>query len=94
MVHIAESRVGRRFGDWFLRNGTRMHDVLTTIKSKPLPVVTPNSTNSATPAPGTAAAPAANGQSNPSGEKKRVTIAAGSGAGKPWGNATAKAQAA
>ncbi|KAJ9477489.1 Eukaryotic translation initiation factor 3 subunit L [Pseudozyma hubeiensis] len=39
MVHIAESRVGRRYGDWFLRNGTRMHDVLANIQSKALPIV-------------------------------------------------------
>ena len=39
MVHIAESRVGRRYGDWFLRNGTRMHDVLNNIQAKPLPIV-------------------------------------------------------
>lgn len=40
MIHIAESRVGRRYGDWFLRNATRMHDVLSNIQSKPLPIVT------------------------------------------------------
>ncbi|CAD6888298.1 unnamed protein product [Tilletia laevis] len=39
MVHIAESRVGRRYGDWFLRNGTRMRDVLDNVRSKPLPIV-------------------------------------------------------
>ncbi|KAK0567071.1 hypothetical protein OC844_000409 [Tilletia horrida] len=39
MVHIAESRVGRRYGDWFLRNGTRMRDVLDNVKSKALPIV-------------------------------------------------------
>ncbi|SPO39876.1 related to eIF3l - translation initiation factor 3 subunit L [Pseudozyma flocculosa] len=45
MVHIAESRVGRRYGDWFLRNGTRMHDVLTNIQSKALPIVQPKDAN-------------------------------------------------
>ena len=45
MVHIAESRVGRRYGDWFLRNGTRMHDVLSNIQSKPLPIVKPKDPN-------------------------------------------------
>ncbi|KAK0548716.1 hypothetical protein OC845_003429 [Tilletia horrida] len=39
MVHIAESRIGRRYGDWFLRNGTRMRDVLDNVRSKALPIV-------------------------------------------------------
>lgn len=39
MVHIAESRVGRKYGEWFLRQGVRMHQTLHHIKSKPLPIV-------------------------------------------------------
>ncbi|PWZ03232.1 eukaryotic translation initiation factor 3 subunit L [Testicularia cyperi] len=61
MVHIAESRVGRRYGDWFLRNGTRMHDVLSNIQSKPLPIVTKEAQEDAAAA---AAATAAAGGAN------------------------------
>lgn len=39
MVHIAESRVGRKFGEWFMRQGVRMNQTLQYIKSKPLPIV-------------------------------------------------------
>mgnify|MGYP003723243069 CR=1 FL=1 len=37
MINVAELKVGRRYGDWFLRNGTRMHDTLVNLKAKPLP---------------------------------------------------------
>lgn len=40
MIHISESRVGRRYAEWFKRNSTRMHEVLTSIQSKPLPIPT------------------------------------------------------
>lgn len=39
MVHIAESRVGRKYGEWFMRQGVRMHQTLQHIKSKPLPIL-------------------------------------------------------
>ncbi|PWN43767.1 hypothetical protein IE81DRAFT_322191 [Ceraceosorus guamensis] len=45
MVHIAESRVGRRFGEWFMRQGIRMNQTLHHIKSKPLPI--PDDANAA-----------------------------------------------
>jgi len=104
MVHIAESRVGRRFGDWFLRNGTRMHDVLTNIKSKPLPVVVAPAANAVPTATTNSSLPAnpltssmATGASG--GDKKKVNFAkdqssSNAGGAKPWGNATAKSQAA
>lgn len=38
MVHIAESRIGRRYGDWFVRNASRMNNVLLATQRKPLPV--------------------------------------------------------
>ncbi|KAI3614726.1 hypothetical protein CBS9595_003997 [Malassezia furfur] len=38
MVQIAEARIGRRYGDWFVRNASRMHDVLVALRRKPLPV--------------------------------------------------------
>lgn len=41
MIHISESRTGRRYAEWFKRNSVRMHDVLTTIQSKPLPISNP-----------------------------------------------------
>ncbi|KAG2188720.1 hypothetical protein INT44_003859 [Umbelopsis vinacea] len=34
MIHIAESKVGRRYGDWFLRNITRFQDVIATLENK------------------------------------------------------------
>jgi translation initiation factor 3 subunit L len=34
MIHIAESKVGRRYGDWFLRNITRFQDVIATLEQK------------------------------------------------------------
>ena len=38
MVQMAESRIGRRYGEWFVRNASRMHDVLVALRRKPLPV--------------------------------------------------------
>lgn len=38
MIHISENRPGRRYAEWFKRNSVRMHDVLTNIQSKPLPI--------------------------------------------------------
>ncbi|WFD29992.1 hypothetical protein MSPP1_001005 [Malassezia sp. CBS 17886] len=42
MVDIAESRIGRRYGDWFVRNATRMNNVLLATQRKPLPVAQRN----------------------------------------------------
>lgn len=38
MVQMAESQIGRRYGEWFVRNASRMHDVLVALRRKPLPV--------------------------------------------------------
>lgn len=38
MVHIAEARIGRRYGDWFVRNASRMNNVLLATQRKPLPL--------------------------------------------------------
>ncbi|SPC60792.1 related to eIF3l - translation initiation factor 3 subunit L [Ustilago sp. UG-2017b] len=76
MVHIAESRVGRRYGDWFLRNGTRMHDVLSNIQSKPLPIVSKEAQDEA------AAAAAKEGQD---GKDKKKSGWAGAAGGKTGG---------
>ncbi|KDN52505.1 hypothetical protein K437DRAFT_254088 [Tilletiaria anomala UBC 951] len=48
MINVAEVKVGRRYGDWFLRNGTRMHEALLNIKAKPLPAGTQGLQPSAT----------------------------------------------
>jgi translation initiation factor 3 subunit L len=32
VVHIAESKVGRRYGDWFLRNINRCEDILANLE--------------------------------------------------------------
>ncbi|KAI3484174.1 hypothetical protein L1887_52880 [Cichorium endivia] len=69
MVHIAESRVGRRYGDWFLRNGTRMHDVLGNIQSKPLPIVSKEVRDEAAAAAAAAAAAGAEGKGDRRGQK-------------------------
>ncbi|PWN28680.1 hypothetical protein BDZ90DRAFT_279021 [Jaminaea rosea] len=41
MVHIRESRVGRRYAEWFRRNSVRMADVLGSIQGKALPIAAP-----------------------------------------------------
>ena len=38
MVNITESRISRKYGDWFVRNAGRISNVLATTKRKPLPV--------------------------------------------------------
>lgn len=37
-VHVAEHRAGRRYGEWFLRNGTRMADLTQHVRNMPLPI--------------------------------------------------------
>lgn len=34
VVHIAESKVGRRYGDWFLRNINRCEDIVANLEQK------------------------------------------------------------
>lgn len=46
-VHVAEHRAGRRYGDWFLRNGTRMADSTQYLRKLPLPIA-PKEANEAT----------------------------------------------
>ncbi|PWN48427.1 hypothetical protein IE53DRAFT_389382 [Violaceomyces palustris] len=101
MVHIAESRVGRRYGDWFLRNGTRMHDVLSNIQSKPLPIASAKDANvaatHAAPAGGAAAssAGAAGGwaTAGKSGHGAGGRSNRGRGSAPVWGGANRSSQA-
>lgn len=34
MVHIAEAKVGRKYGDWFLRNSSKFQDILTSLEKE------------------------------------------------------------
>lgn len=78
MVHIAESRVGRKFGEWFMRQGVRMNQTLNHIKSKPLPIIDPQT------AAAIAAANAANANANGIAQDK------GKSSGGRSGGATSK----
>ena len=37
MIYIAESKVGRRYADWFIRNSTKFQDLVNALESKPKP---------------------------------------------------------
>ncbi|PWN22081.1 hypothetical protein BCV69DRAFT_256683 [Microstroma glucosiphilum] len=88
MIHISESRVGRRYAEWFKRNSTRMHDVLTTIQSKPLPIASPETLAAAAAAAAAGGAGAsADGQQGAAGAKKTVGPKTG---GNAWGAAATK----
>lgn len=93
MVHIAESRVGRKYGEWFLRQGVRMHQTLQHIKSKPLPIVDEKA--HAAHAAAVAAAAAGNPTQNVEGNKSSRSNQqnrTGGGAGKGvWGAPRANA---
>lgn len=103
MVHIAESRVGRKFGEWFMRQGVRMHQTHQHIKSKPLPIVDEKAVAAAAAA---AAESSANAQAATGGSGGNATAAdrlrssAGprpaAAGGKPnaWGTASAARPAA
>jgi translation initiation factor 3 subunit L len=94
MVHIAESRVGRKYGEWFLRQGVRMHQTLQHIKSKPLPIVDEKA-QAAHAAAAAAAAAAGNASQNADGNKSSRTGQqgrTGGGAAKgAWGAPRASA---
>lgn len=85
MIHISESRTGRRYAEWFKRNSIRMHDVLVNIQSKPLPIADPASATeagedglrpSAGPASRGSSAPGAPPRSNAWGARSSVGIIA------------------
>lgn len=80
MVHIAESRVGRKYGEWFMRQGVRMHQTMQHIKSKPLPIVD----EQAIPA---AAATSSNTAHAPASAADRIKTSTGGGKPNAWGTA-------
>lgn len=93
MVHIAESRVGRKFGEWFMRQGTRMHQTLQHIKSKPLPIA--DEAAIAAQAVAAAAAAAAGGAAPAAGAQGGAARGKGakSGGAPAWGGAGQRAAA-
>ncbi|UZJ54277.1 hypothetical protein CBS101457_003597 [Exobasidium rhododendri] len=101
MIHIAESRVGRKFGEWFMRQGVRMNQTLQHIKSKPLPIMDEKTAASiAAAATATANAATASGSAQ---EKQKSNVGrsaqksgggGGGGGGGAWGGATNRAGAA
>jgi translation initiation factor 3 subunit L len=84
MVHIAESRVGRKFGEWFMRQGIRMNQTLNSIKSKPLPIA-----SEATLAAAAAAQQAAANAQGAAGAAERGAPAGRGGRGGKSGGAPA-----
>lgn len=91
MVHIAESRVGRKFGEWFMRQGVRMNQTLQHIKSKPLPII--DEKTAAAIAAAAAATAAATGP-NAAQEKSKTGGGrggkSGGGGGGAWGAAASR----
>lgn len=87
MVHIAESRVGRKFGEWFMRQGIRMNQTLQHIKNKPLPITDEKAVAQAQAAAAAAAAAnataAVNGAQDGQGGKPRGGQRGGNRG--PWG---------
>ena len=90
MVHIAESRVGRKFGEWFMRQGVRMNQTLHHIKSKPLPII--DEKTAAAIASAAAATAAANA---PAGQEKSKAgggrVAGAKSGGNAWGTGAPRA---
>lgn len=70
MIHISESRAGRRYAEWFKRNSVRMHDVLAGIQGKPLPITDATAVAAAgtTGGPSTEGAKTANSGGAPGGK--------------------------
>lgn len=84
MIHIHESRSGRRYAEWFKRNSVRMADVLASIQSKPLPIAVPGQQQAGAADAAKAGAAAATPQANGAAAKS----------GGAWGGAGASRPAA
>jgi len=86
MVHIAESRVGRKFGEWFMRQGVRMNQTLQSIKQKPLPIIDEKTAAAIAAANAANAAGAAQDKAKSTGI--RTAGAKTGGGGGAWGTAS------